>query len=725
MTNDGRVDAQPLRDFVGDLNDLWDRCTRPSHKELKAISSGLGQFYGAECAKLSARFPSKTAFSNILNNQRQELKWPAVAAIVLSCRLYAWENCVPCFPDRPRARAVLAPWYDKHQALLSNTRSPAPAPVPVAHPVIEPVMEPVAASVSTVAGPVAEIVAGLAAEPDAPGTEPAASRPAGTVPVAAEPAAPYVPGPDELSRRYAAPAARTDDSLALGLARTDYLAYHDAERPKLTRFMMWYGADLTTAERAAGRALVDAWELRDQPEEQQRIFDIRTWIRFRALTVHREFTGRGHASAASPHRPEPDMPVRALLAALRELPDTARAVVAFRRDGFSADVIADQLAISTEEVERELRAARERLAAVCAWQQRLRGGPGGGGTPPDTADRPRLEELLARADERLLDHVTRHADLQTDLARLMDTGAAHPGGPRAHAAVAAFRIRAKAHTLRRTLADAARSLADAVRQGRQTIRAGELHPRDTGRDRDLFDISLSDLERHLSQAGEAARGLALEFPFALSRNLEQALSAVQDLDGDILAGYRNRSLTGSLKRIVDNVAALEPQVGSARDRADGLIRHLHAMPVIAFGADLTALDLPDEVDVAAGVMWDDDTIWPAGFGVRLREHSRPLRDGAYEVAGDVPAMPRETWLVRPAVGRPRVLPPVPGDPVPAADDRQAAGQRAAAGPAAARTGNEWAGGPRVEPSAPADAPPQVPSAIPPPRYGGGTEPGGR
>lgn len=68
----------------------------------------------------------------------------------------------------------------------------------------------------------------------------------------------------------------------------------------------------------------------------------------------------------------------------------------------------------------------------------------------------------------------------------------------------------------------------------------------------------------------------------------------------------------------------------ARDRAADRDRALAAREVVASGADLSGLPVPD-LEVLVGVVWDRDTRWAPGVRERVAACSEEISPGVYRV----------------------------------------------------------------------------------------------
>jgi hypothetical protein len=162
--------------------------------------------------------------------------------------------------------------------------------------------------------------------------------------------------------------------------------------------------------------------------------------------------------------------------------------------------------------------------------------------------------------------------------------------------------------------------------------------------------------------------------------------------------------------------------------------------VDAAGADLSRLVLSpdaDIADVAAGVLWDDNTIWPTATRRAIERRSRELRAGVYQVDSDTPSEPRPLFLDPPQL-LPPAVPSAASSTGPSAAPRESVAHVAVDGADTARhpvhVGPANARGPASSraPSAPPSSMPRPsmpsPSAppsghvIPPPRYGDSPRP---
>jgi RNA polymerase sigma factor (sigma-70 family) len=136
----------------------------------------------------------------------------------------------------------------------------------------------------------------------------------------------------------------------------DFSEFFDSQSHKVVAFLMQNGASLQDAEDAAQQALVDAWKLSQDRVRWEKIRNPEGWIR--------EVARRKYLRPPGPRRRPPtqagDLPEMPslqadpgeltpatldLLAALRTLDDEARAVMAYRMDGFNFREIADAMGI--------------------------------------------------------------------------------------------------------------------------------------------------------------------------------------------------------------------------------------------------------------------------------------------------------------------------------------------------------------------------------------------
>lgn len=166
--------------------------------------------------------------------------------------------------------------------------------------------------------------------------------------------------------------------------RSEWIAFYEGQYHLVVRFVMKYGASLEDACDAAGEAFLDAWALlQRQPGGWSQIRDRRGWIRKVALRKYQRPPGSRRrpltsdakipdTPAAGPEPGELTAQTQAVLQALRSLDPVARAVMAFRMDGFPTAAIAEAMEISEQKVRDVTKRARAVLKRLLA--QLLDGG---------------------------------------------------------------------------------------------------------------------------------------------------------------------------------------------------------------------------------------------------------------------------------------------------------------------------------------------------------------
>jgi hypothetical protein len=145
------------------------------------------------------------------------------------------------------------------------------------------------------------------------------------------------------------------------------------------------------------------------------------------------------------------------------------------------------------------------------------------------------------------------------------------------------------------------------------------HARDLVLDLD-FRLGLArDLARDLDLARALARAARLAYPLARDLDLAHALADALACDpGD----------TAVLD--LGDTAALDRFLARALDHARALDRELGTHQVDASGADLSDVAIED-LNALDGVIWTSQTTWPPGIADRVRECSREIRPGVYQV----------------------------------------------------------------------------------------------
>jgi hypothetical protein len=291
-------------------------------------------------------------------------------------------------------------------------------------------------------------------------------------------------------------------------------------------------------------------------------------------------------------------------------------------------------------------------------------------TSNDDAERPieltdlQLDQLLKAANEDLLDHVRRTADLSHPLAVIMSQTAAGND-----LAALMIRMRSASNALARDL-DRPRDLAFALfrdlKRARDLVRAGD-RARDGIRGLTLadarafaaklgFDLGFDgDLERAVAEARARAVAEARAHCGALglgdkqdrARAIAEELASIASLTDDLgRAGDSARALADDLGRAGDSARALTEDLGRARavDRARVFAHNLNrtfvdartladligAQPIDASGADLSNVKIA-HLEILRGVVWTRETVWPTGIANWVRHGSREIGPGVYQV----------------------------------------------------------------------------------------------
>jgi RNA polymerase sigma factor (sigma-70 family) len=174
-----------------------------------------------------------------------------------------------------------------------------------------------------------------------------------------------------------APAA--EHPVNLVAMREDWIAFYDAEYHSVVRFVSRNGASLEDACDATAEAFLDSWALMTrQPDRWLRVVNRRSWIRVVALRKQLRPPGPRRRPLLACDAEIPDIPAsglepgeltaqtQAVLQALHNLDEEARAVMAFRMDGFPTGVIAETLDITEQRVRDVVKKARAALKRVLA-----------------------------------------------------------------------------------------------------------------------------------------------------------------------------------------------------------------------------------------------------------------------------------------------------------------------------------------------------------------------
>lgn len=165
-----------------------------------------------------------------------------------------------------------------------------------------------------------------------------------------------------------------------------FAALFDREYDRLVRFLMRYTGNLQDAQDAVAETFVSIWELTQRPGEWEKIRKPEAYLRKVALNMYRRPPGtrrrpRALAAADLPDLPQTDLPhaelteqTQTIIAALRELEEEPRAVMALRLDGYNSPEIADILETTDMRVRDLLKKARRilkrRLAEEATWNGR-------------------------------------------------------------------------------------------------------------------------------------------------------------------------------------------------------------------------------------------------------------------------------------------------------------------------------------------------------------------
>lgn len=247
-----------------------------------------------------------------------------------------------------------------------------------------------------------------------------------------------------------------------------------------------------------------------------------------------------------------------------------------------------------------------------------------------------LDQFLNAASTDLLGHIMATADPSRTLTAIMNR--ADQQVPAETPVSTMIRFRDAAHDIARALA---RDLDNAggLPLDLDSARALGLNLNALDRDRPLDRALARRSGRNLTRTLDRARALALDLARDLARDLDSALA--RDLDSARalpLAIARARDLARALGREYD-LASIRNLSGSLRNLiqsalgwADELVGMLYETEVNASGADLSALELAD-MSVLQGVVWTEETTWPAGVREQVRLRSREIRPGVYQVGG--------------------------------------------------------------------------------------------
>lgn len=255
--------------------------------------------------------------------------------------------------------------------------------------------------------------------------------------------------------------------------------------------------------------------------------------------------------------------------------------------------------------------------------------------PMPTADCPARQRLAAVVEIRyraaelhgeLERVITRARDMAIDIERVLDD-------------------RADALVITRALADwrdqalddllgRARDLALAIMQDlqRTLLLDRELtadHDRAIRRELsiDVNGTTMLDRLRELDRALNHSRELSIEREIGAARELTADLKRARRLG-------REKETDRELSRGRARQLAIAIDVGLVRARqlAGNAMRLINAFQVDASGADLSGVRVSDP-EILVGVIWTDETTWPADVADRIRILSQELSEGIYQVRG--------------------------------------------------------------------------------------------
>jgi hypothetical protein len=125
--------------------------------------------------------------------------------------------------------------------------------------------------------------------------------------------------------------------------------------------------------------------------------------------------------------------------------------------------------------------------------------------------------------------------------------------------------------------------------------------------------------------GHASRGIDRAAEFGRLNGIARALA-----DGLDEVGRRIRALDHEI-RLAEGIHVADIyDLDEARDWAVALVQALAAIQVDASGVDLSRLDVTD-LDAAIGVTWTPQTKWPTKVAEHIRQRSREIRPGVFQV----------------------------------------------------------------------------------------------
>ena len=174
---------------------------------------------------------------------------------------------------------------------------------------------------------------------------------------------------------WPSPGPQGVDSLAeapSGISTVEYAMVYQAEKPRLVRYLIQYGANWHDADDVAQRALTalyEQWEAVQHPRSWLRKVAFRELLR---VNVTNRCSLRDQDQLDTmPDRPNSDrsgidslVQEDAVLSAIRQLPPLQRQVFALHFDQFSAREISEILSITEPAVRQNLARARARLKCL-------------------------------------------------------------------------------------------------------------------------------------------------------------------------------------------------------------------------------------------------------------------------------------------------------------------------------------------------------------------------
>ncbi|MEW2356972.1 hypothetical protein [Spirillospora sp. NPDC029432] len=434
---------------------------------------------------------------------------------------------------------------------------------------------------------------------------------------------------------------------ALLARRAAFLDFYDGELPRLIRFALLNGADLQQARMLADGALLEAWGLRHDPQRHEKAADISLWLRSRILETDRRLAVDRRALPAAPGLGARTRRMHALITAL---PERARAIAAFRVEGVPAEDIAERLGTGPRAVAAEWDGILSSLAREL-----------------ETGDEP-LETVIAASGEELLDYAGTAPGSTTVLLTLIDEDQGDIAADmllrrqrslddRARDTTAVITMRGQVRGIHSSLKYAESSVESFIRTVRNALR----YDLDLERNYDIVNLHGRALNRRIEAARKQAEGLlrqdaAHHRKLSLLHALGEPLTIAWHLDPDRSPVLK---LAIDIRPVLENHLELARRLQGELERAlflaRSLLQQLAEIPVNAVGADLS--ELPDvDLEALAGVIWSDDTLWPAGVRELVGRHSDALwRAGLRQVQGGIPPARLPTWLIE-AIDRP--LPPV-------------------------------------------------------------------